>query len=96
MLFDSVHPAIRAMYVIAFASIALLLLRTGVVTINMGSSFNTVQILDSISVALLCGLLLGLSERTLPIAIGRRASGFLEGFGGDKSGSNQPPQAPGR
>jgi hypothetical protein len=91
-LADTVHPATRTFYILAFSFIALVLFHTGVVVVHLGSRFDTSRILTDFRVALGAGLLLGLAERTLPDSLMRRAEGLGAGLG---SSTGSAPSGPG-
>jgi hypothetical protein len=78
---DRLNPGLRILFMVALTTVVGLLLWTHAVTIVVGS-FNT-NFESSGSHAALIGALCGIAERSLAVAVGRRAQDFATGVGGN-------------
>jgi hypothetical protein len=79
---DVLDPSVRIVFVIGLALTACLLFWTGVLNIQIGElNTNAAFFMQKGSVAMLIGVLLGLSERALATAISGRAAAFVGSVG---------------
>lgn len=82
---NSLDPTFRVLFVIALTWTACLLFWTGVFNLEIGSLRTSADALQKTgAVALLIGILCGLSERALATAISGRAAAFAQGLSGGR------------
>lgn len=76
----------RAVMVLGFGAVALILLHTGLVVVQIGADaaavFDSKAALRELPTCLLIGVFLGLGERALPGVVNQRATAFVAGLGG--------------
>jgi hypothetical protein len=86
MLSEANPTPARAVMVLGFGTVALLLLHTGLVVVEIGDQNSTVfdskQALTHLPSCFLIGVFLGLGERALPGMINQRATAFVASLGG--------------
>jgi hypothetical protein len=86
MLSETNPTPARAVMVLGFGAVALILLHTGLVVVEIGDARNTVfdskAALRQLPTCVLIGIFLGLGERALPGVINQRATAFVAGLGG--------------
>ncbi len=87
VMLSTTNPTLtRAIMVVGFGSVALLLLHTGIVRIAVGGDgeevFDSTRALADLVPALITGALLGLGEAILPAKINERATAFVNQLGG--------------
>jgi hypothetical protein len=79
---DLLDPSMRITFVIGLTLTAFLLFWTGVMNIQIGElKTNAIEFTRKGSVAMLVGVLFGISERALATAISGRAAAFVRGIG---------------
>jgi hypothetical protein len=105
MISTDTNPTLyRAVMVLGFGAVALILLHTGIVVVEIGGAssaagaappqgatslvFDSKQALTDLSTCILVGIFLGLGERTLPATVNQRATAFVAGLGG--AGASAP------
>lgn len=76
----------RAVMVLGFGAVALILLHTGLVVVEIGNAtplaFDSKEALKKLPACILIGVFLGLGERALPGVINQRATAFVASLGG--------------
>ena len=78
---DRLDPTIRVLFITALASTVGLLIWTEAISLGIGK-FTTMEFRANGATALLIGILLGISERTMATAVQKRATEFGAGIGG--------------
>jgi len=76
---------LRAIYVLAFSFIALIMLHKQVVVFSFGQSyaaaFTTELVFKKLSAAVIGGVLLGLGESALPSVVGQKSANLIAALG---------------
>jgi hypothetical protein len=86
MLSETNPTLARAVMVLGFGAVALILLDAKLVVVQIGDDaskvFDSKVVLEQLHACLLIGVFLGLGERALPGVINQRATAFVAGLGG--------------
>lgn len=83
---ETFSAPLRALYLLGFALLALLLLHKEVVVFSFGKEgealFTSAEVLKTLSASILTGAFLGLGEAALPGAVSERSKGLVAALGG--------------